>query len=41
MKDFHQTSLRQAIEPMVFTWNGDQGPWFNLRISPIGHRRRR
>jgi ABC-type antimicrobial peptide transport system permease subunit len=36
MKDFHQNSLRQAIEPMVFTWNGDQGPWLNLRISPSG-----
>jgi putative ABC transport system permease protein len=36
MRDFHQTSLRQAIEPMVFTWNGDQGPWINLRISPVG-----
>jgi ABC-type antimicrobial peptide transport system permease subunit len=36
MRDFHQTSLRQAIEPMVFTWNGDEGPWLNLRINPKG-----
>jgi len=36
MKDFHQNSLRRAIEPMVFTYNGDQGPWLNLRISPAG-----
>lgn len=36
MGDFHQTSLRRAIEPMVFTWNGDQGPWLNIRISPTG-----
>ncbi|MCX6568628.1 MAG: ABC transporter permease [Candidatus Aminicenantes bacterium] len=36
MRDFHQTSLRQAIEPMVFTWNGDQGPWINFRVSPAG-----
>jgi len=36
MKDFHQSSLRQAIEPMVFTWDGDQMPWFNLRISSGG-----
>ncbi|MCK7478362.1 MAG: cell division protein FtsX [Candidatus Moduliflexus flocculans] len=21
---------------MAFTWNGDQGPWLNLRISSIG-----
>jgi putative ABC transport system permease protein len=34
MKDFHQSSLRQAIEPMVFTPNGDQGPWLNLRLNP-------
>jgi hypothetical protein len=36
MRDFHQGSLRRAIEPMAFTWNGDQGPWLNLRISSIG-----
>jgi len=36
MKDFHQTSLRQTIEPMAFTWNGDEGPWLNLRINPSG-----
>jgi putative ABC transport system permease protein len=36
MKDFHQSSLRRAIEPMVFTYTGDQGPWLNLRISPVG-----
>ncbi len=36
MRDFHQSSLHQAIEPMVFTWDGDQMPWFNLRISPVG-----
>jgi putative ABC transport system permease protein len=34
MTDFHQTSLRQAIEPMVFTWDGDQYPFFNIRIGP-------
>jgi len=34
MKDFHQTSLRQAIEPMVFTWTGDHMPFFNVRIDP-------
>jgi putative ABC transport system permease protein len=34
IRDFHQNSLRRTIEPMVFTWNGDQGPWLNLRISP-------
>ena len=34
MKDFHQDSLRRAIEPMVFTDDGDEGPWLNLRISP-------
>ena len=36
MNDFHQSSLRRAIEPMVFTWNGDDGPWLNLRIDPSG-----
>ena len=36
MRDFHQNSLRRAIEPMVFTCNGDEGPWLNLRISPAG-----
>ena len=36
VQDFHQNSLRQAIEPMVFTNNGPQGPWFNLRISASG-----
>jgi putative ABC transport system permease protein len=36
MKDFHQNSLRRAIEPMVFAWNGDEGPWLNLRIHPAG-----
>jgi len=36
MKDFHQTSLRQAIEPMVFTWDGDPGPWLNIRIGTAG-----
>jgi len=36
MKDFHQSSLRQTIEPMVFTWEGDQLPWINLRINPVG-----
>jgi putative ABC transport system permease protein len=34
MKDFHQSSLRSAIEPMVFTEGG--GPWISLRISPVG-----
>jgi len=34
MKDFHQTSLRQAIEPMVFTCDGEDLPYFNVRISP-------
>ncbi len=32
MKDFHQTSLRQAIEPIVFTNDGNQYPYLNLRI---------
>jgi len=36
MRDFHQDSLRRAIEPMVFTNNGPQGPWLNLRISAAG-----
>ncbi len=36
MKDFHQDSLRRAIEPTIFTYNGDQGPWLNLRINPLG-----
>jgi putative ABC transport system permease protein len=36
MKDFHQASLHEAIEPMVFTDNGEEGPWLNLRISPVG-----
>ncbi|MDH4195786.1 MAG: ABC transporter permease [Candidatus Aminicenantes bacterium] len=36
MRDFHQSSLHQAIEPMVFTCDGDQMPWFLLRISPGG-----
>jgi len=31
IKDFHQTTLRQAIEPMVFTWAGAYG--INLRIE--------
>jgi putative ABC transport system permease protein len=35
MKDFHQSSLRSAIEPMAFTENVDSGPWINLRISPV------
>jgi len=34
MEDFHQSSLRQAIEPMVFTPNGNQMPWLNLRLNP-------
>lgn len=34
MKDFHQSSLRQAIEPMVFTWEGEDLPWLNVRIDP-------
>jgi len=33
MKDFHQTSLRQAIEPMVFTCDGEQLPYFSVRLS--------
>jgi ABC-type antimicrobial peptide transport system permease subunit len=33
MRDFHQSSLRQAIEPMVFTWEGDDLPWLNVRID--------
>jgi putative ABC transport system permease protein len=33
MKDFHQTSLRQAIEPMVFTCDGDEMPYFNVRFG--------
>jgi putative ABC transport system permease protein len=35
MKDFHQTSLRKAIEPAVFTCDGDQLPFFNVRINPV------
>ena len=34
MKDIHQSSLRRAIEPTIFTW--DLGPWLNLRIDPNG-----
>jgi putative ABC transport system permease protein len=34
MKDIHQSSLRRAIEPTVFTW--DVGPWLNLRLDPNG-----
>ncbi|MFO7732567.1 MAG: ABC transporter permease [Candidatus Aminicenantes bacterium] len=33
MKDFHQTSLRRAIEPIVFTNDGNQFPYINIRIS--------
>ncbi len=36
MRDFHQDSLHQAIEPTIFTCDGDQGPWLNLRINPSG-----
>ncbi|MBM3310837.1 MAG: FtsX-like permease family protein, partial [Candidatus Aminicenantes bacterium] len=36
MRDFHQNSLHKAIEPMVFTWNGEDLPWLNLRINPVG-----
>ncbi len=31
LKDFHQTSLRQAIEPMIFTWSG--AFYTNLRVA--------
>ena len=31
LKDFHQTSLRQAIEPMILTWSG--AFYINLRIA--------
>jgi putative ABC transport system permease protein len=31
IKDFHQTTLRQAIDPMIFTWAGAHG--INLRID--------
>ncbi|HOW85478.1 MAG TPA: ABC transporter permease [Candidatus Aminicenantes bacterium] len=31
LRDFHQTTLRQAIEPMVFTWS--HSPYINLRID--------
>jgi hypothetical protein len=34
MKDIHQSSLRRAIEPTVYTWA--LGPWLNLRIDPNG-----
>jgi hypothetical protein len=34
MRDFHQASLRQAIEPMVFTCDGDEMPYYNVRINP-------
>ncbi|MBN1940040.1 MAG: ABC transporter permease [Candidatus Aminicenantes bacterium] len=33
MKDFHQTSLRRAIEPIVFTNDGNQFPYLNIRIG--------
>jgi ABC-type antimicrobial peptide transport system permease subunit len=36
MRDFHQTSLRRAIEPTVFTCDGDQLPYWNVRIDPSG-----
>lgn len=36
MKDFHQSSLRRAIEPMVFTNNGDEFPWLCVRLNPEG-----
>ncbi len=36
MKDFHQSSLRRAIEPMVFTNNGDEFPWFCVRLNSEG-----
>jgi len=32
MKDFHQTSLRQAIEPIIFTDDGNQFPYLNIRV---------
>jgi putative ABC transport system permease protein len=32
IRDFHQTTLRQAIEPMVFIWAGG-GPSLNLRLD--------
>jgi putative ABC transport system permease protein len=31
IRDFHQTTLRAAIEPMIFTWAGAHG--INLRIE--------
>ncbi len=34
MKDYHQRSLHQPIEPTLFTYTGDQWPWINVRISP-------
>ena len=40
MKDFHQSSLRRAIEPMVFTWNGDQGPGSTSASARSASRRR-
>ncbi|MCJ7679214.1 MAG: ABC transporter permease, partial [Candidatus Aminicenantes bacterium] len=33
MKNFHQGSFHNPIEPMFFTMRGDQYPWMNLRIS--------
>jgi putative ABC transport system permease protein len=36
MRDFHQDSLHRAIEPTIFTCDGDQGPWLNLRVNPSG-----
>jgi len=35
MRDFHQDSLHHAIEPIIFTNNGEEGPWLNLRINSI------
>ncbi|MFC2156880.1 ABC transporter permease [Acidobacteriota bacterium] len=35
MKDFHQNSLHQAIEPMLFTMEGDQWPYVCVQLSPV------
>ena len=34
VKDFHQSSLHRAIEPMFFTMQGDQWPYICARLDP-------
>ena len=36
IRDFHQMSLHQPIEPALFTWEKEGGwPYISLRISPV------